>query len=284
MSGHGRSDTRRSGSKTPSAPKASPDTTRREGFRRSGKEKSLRRRQAREEQKTERVFSVAEAAEQTRHGGLFDTACAKNRSSKLFRKKVWEGQEMTYRQIKEQIRKLGYLNERDFAFEFGDTLREDVNDVLFELASDAAPIRRRIAVERVSSDGRTEFDIGQLLGKDFMRFDETPPRNADTGTSVEGWQFETDTVVRLPKSAVGKFFIGYIKNPATVEAEDELDFEPDISEAAQRLIALGVAARIYADDEPELAEGYARKFGELKNSLKRGADVTDAWENTTGWL
>ena len=76
MSGHGRSDTRRSGSKTPSAPKASPDTARREGFRRSGKEKSPRRRQAREEQKTERVFSVAEASEQTRHGGLFDTAFA----------------------------------------------------------------------------------------------------------------------------------------------------------------------------------------------------------------
>lgn len=36
---------------------------------------------------------------------------------------------MTYRTIKEQIRKLGYLTEKDFALEYGDMLAEDVNDV-----------------------------------------------------------------------------------------------------------------------------------------------------------
>ena len=169
---------------------------------------------------------------------------------------------MTYKTIKEQIRKLGYLTEKDFALEYGDTLAEDVNDVLFELAA----------------------TVAQMLGGEFMRFAEIPVRDTETGFSVKGWQFETPQTLRLPKAAVGKFFVHYIKNPALIKSEDDLDFEPDIPEAAQRLIALGVAARIYADDEPERAAAYEEKFRELKKAAAKDAGGSDAWEITTGWL
>lgn len=190
---------------------------------------------------------------------------------------------MTYRTIKEQIRKLGYLTEKDFALEYGDTLAEDVNDVLFELAATVAPVERRLVIERKSVEDETEFDIGQMLGGEFMRFAEIPVRDTETGFSVKGWQFETPQTLRLPKAAVGKFFVHYIKNPALIKSEDDLDFEPDISEAAQRLIALGVAARIYADDEPERAAAYEEKFRELKKAAAKDAGGSDAWEITTGW-
>lgn len=191
---------------------------------------------------------------------------------------------MTYKTIKEQIRKLGYLTERDFALEYGRTLAEDVNDVLFELAATAAPVERRLAIERRGVDSATEFNVGDILGGGFMRFAEVPVRNAETGLSVKGWQFETPQTLRLPKTAVGRFFVHYIKNPALIKSEDDLDFEPDIPEAAQRLIALGVAARIYADDEPELAAAYEEKFRELKKAAAKDAGGSDAWEITTGWL
>ena len=116
---------------------------------------------------------------------------------------------MTYRTIKEQIRKLGYLTEKDFALEYGDTLA----DVLFELAATVAPVERRLVIERKSVEDGTEFDIGQMLGGEFMRFAEIPVRDTETGFSVKGWQFETPQTLRLPKAAVGKFFVHYIKNP-----------------------------------------------------------------------
>ena len=191
---------------------------------------------------------------------------------------------MTYRTIKEQIRKLGYLTEKDFALEYGDTLAEDVNDVLFELAATVAPVERRLAIERRGVDSAEEFNVGDILGGEFMRFAEVPVRNAETGFAVKGWQFETPQTLRLPKTAVGRFFVHYIKNPALIKSEDDLDFEPDIPEAAQRLIALGVAARIYADDEPELAAAYEEKFRELKKAAAKDAGGSDAWEITTGWL
>ena len=84
---------------------------------------------------------------------------------------------MTYRTIKEQIRKLGYLTEKDFALEYGDMLAEDVNDVLFELAATVAPVERRLVIERKSVEDGTEFDIGQMLGGEFMRFAEIPVRD-----------------------------------------------------------------------------------------------------------
>ena len=191
---------------------------------------------------------------------------------------------MTYRTIKEQIRKLGYLTEKDFALEYGDTLAEDVTDVLFELAATVAPVERRLAIERRGVDSAEEFNVGDILGGEFMRFAEVPVRNAETGFAVKGWQFETPQTLRLPKTAVGRFFVHYIKNPALIKSEDDLDFEPDIPEAAQRLIALGVAARIYADDEPELAAAYEEKFRELKKAAAKYAGGSDAWEITTGWL
>lgn len=98
---------------------------------------------------------------------------------------------MTYRTIKEQIRKIGYLTEKEFALEYGDTLAEDVNDVLFELAATVAPVERRLVIERKSVEDGTEFDIGQMLGGEFMRFAEIPVRDTETGFSVKGWQFET---------------------------------------------------------------------------------------------
>lgn len=191
---------------------------------------------------------------------------------------------MTYKTIKEQIRKLGYLTERDFALEFGRTLHEDVNDILFELAATVAPVERRFAVERKSADDETEFNLQDILGGEFMRFSEVPVRDAKTGFSVKGWQFETPQTLRLPRTAVGTFFVHYIKNPKLIKSEAEQDFAPDISEAAQRLIALGVASRIYADDEPERAAEYAEKFAALKKEVAKNAGGSDAWEITTGWL
>ncbi len=190
---------------------------------------------------------------------------------------------MTYKQIKEQIRKLGFMTEKDFALKFGQSLYEDVNDIIFELAS-VQPVERRISLKRQKTEDETDFDFSELLGSDFLRFSESPITEENTGKTLTDVRFLTASVIHFPKEATGVFSVPYIKNPSVIKSEDDTDFVPDISEEAQRIISPGTAARIYINALPKEAEKYSETFENLKQTLSSPTARSYIWEDTNRWL
>lgn len=134
----------------------------------------------------------------------------------------------------------------------------------------------------------TRYDMSQLTN-DFIGFAEPPVLEGEENTYLnQGYEIESGRVLLLPYDMPGAYKVIYKRRPRNLEnfgsaATDEtvLDLDEELSHALPNL----VAAYIWAEDEPSLAEYYLslwrERAAEIKGSTKNTSPAV--YKSCNGW-
>ncbi len=132
------------------------------------------------------------------------------------------------------------------------------------------------------------YDIRKLT-KDFLSL-ESPPiiEDADNERLIAGWDLEGDSTILFSRFLRGSFRVLYRKKPRELEnvglAREDLS-EIELDEELCSLLPTLVAAYVWVEDEPSMAEYYLNLYRERAFDIERRAKnkAPAVIRNRSGW-
>ena len=148
-------------------------------------------------------------------------------------------------------------------------------------------IRSDLAEDIPAFEPYSKYDISVLVS-DFLTLEDEPLVADEEAIKVPSdYNIEGGRVILFPRSAPGCYKVLYRRRPREIEnvgtpSDDEAVI--DLDEELCALMALNMAAYIWADDEPEKAEYYLSLYRERAAEIQaRDKKLKPARYVTNGW-
>lgn len=190
---------------------------------------------------------------------------------------------ITWKNIKESAYRLMFLEPREYE-SYDEAVIEAANYALVILTEEF-PLKAvyDIMQTAVDEEGMNEYDLRQLSmqgdEETFLGFvDDAPILALCEGT---GWQeaheaqILLDRYVFLPKTAEGLYRVVYKKAPQRIDGNTAEEHALELSAAANNLMPLLMAYRVFKDDDMAKAAQYYNEFRDMLWAIKRAPTLRD---------
>ncbi len=140
-----------------------------------------------------------------------------------------------------------------------------------------------ITQSATDEEGMNEYDLAQLTNpggeNTFLGFVEDAPvlvrKASGSWQEADGAQILLDRVLFLPKSAAGLFRVVYKKALRRIDESTAEDYAFELCAAANNLLPLLMAYRVFKDDDMAKAAQYYNEFRDMLWALKRAPTLKD---------
>jgi hypothetical protein len=202
--------------------------------------------------------------------GEFSRAAVKQKDAEVF---------MTYGELKEQIRDMGFEeNETMIEAEYRSIVKNACNFAVDTIAETVLPIVREYEISATGEGvGVKRYFMPDLVAG-FLAFEKHPILE-DRGRyeTLNDYKIENRKTFVIPAHVCGKITIFYKKRPERITAETPDSFEIELDDSVAPLIPHLASFYVWLDDDERKAVMYQNMYDDLKNQIMAaGAPVPSA--------
>ena len=190
---------------------------------------------------------------------------------------------LTYKDIKESVRRLCFLEEAEYE-EYDKYMIEAVNFALLEVARQF-PIKDRYVIRQdfgVGERGYVSYDLMELTKDEddnrylFMGFADKHPiicMSEEGGIEYGEYNILEDRFLVMNKSKDGEYLVFYKRYPKRITELTKDEHEIEFGAEVANLIPLLSAWRIFKDDDETKAAMYYNEYLRMKDEIKIADEV-----------
>lgn len=174
---------------------------------------------------------------------------------------------MTYKELKERIRDLGFEDDNALSDNL-ELIISGVNTAINHIAQTVSPILDVYVIEQDgTAAGIQRYPMKELV-KNFMGFYKKPTiEENERLVPFDDFDIEMRDRLVIKGSFSGKVNVYYKKKPTQITADTEDDFELELDESIQELVPLLAAYHIWLDDDDVKATYYYNLYETRRNEL-----------------